>query len=125
MTTAQQRARIRQAYSDCLQLSRKHQSGWVNYLEQAFEAAQQGERQHRRGPGVWRMSVIDAARWFAVRWFLDTQKAPKSWRDACAIRDDARFGLAARDCCPKPEVAKLRKTYADVLGYDYSEWVSR
>lgn len=115
-------AQIRAAYSDCLQLSRQHQQGFGNLLEQAFEAAQQGERQHRRSsPGRWRASVLDAARHFAVKWFLDQTKGPESWAAACSVRDDVRLALGARDTCPKPELTKLRKLHAAVLAIDYAE----
>jgi hypothetical protein len=74
---------IRLAYNDCLRLSQAHMSGWNNYLEQAFEAAQIGERQHRKGhPGRCKVSVLDAARYFAAKWFLDQTKGPESWTAA-------------------------------------------
>ncbi len=115
-------AQIHTAYSDCLRLSRQHQQGFGNLLEQAFEAAQQGERRHRRHQeGRWRMSVLDAARYFAVKWFLDTHQAPKSWAAACSVRDDVRLALGARDTCPKPELRRLRKLHAAVLAIDYAE----
>ncbi len=113
---------IRTAYGDCLQLSRRYQQGFGNLLEQAFEAAQQGERLHRRyQDGKWRVSVLDAARYFAVKWFLDQTKGPESWAAACSVRDDVRLALGARDTCPKPELRKLRRLHADVLAIDYCE----
>ncbi len=113
---------IRTAYSDCLQLSRQHQQGFGNLLEQAFEAAQVGERQHRKHQGGrWRVSVLNAAQYFAVKWFLDQTKGPESWAAACSVRDDVRLALGARDTCPKAELRKLRKLHAAVLAIDYAE----
>jgi len=113
---------IREAYFDCLKLAEKHQSGWSCLLSLAFDAAKEGERRHRKSsPGKWRISVDDAARYFAVKWFLDSTKGPENWAAACMLRDDARLALGARDLCPKAEIRKLRKFHAACLALDYSE----
>lgn len=131
-----QQLRIREAYSACLQLQQRYQIGFGNLLSQACEAAQAQERQHRRaGGGRWKVSVLDAARWFAVKWFLDTKAyaPPQDWAEVCALRDDCRLAFGAMsqvlrgigDDRAATEVDELRERYADVLGYDYSEWMSR
>jgi hypothetical protein len=114
---------IRAAYSDCLQLAKQHQEGWTCHLEAAFEAAQQGERQHRKGhPGRCKVSILDAARYFTATWFLDQTKGPESWTAACTVRDDVRLALGARDLCPGRELNKLRKAHAAFLALNYSDW---
>lgn len=131
-----QRQRIRAAYNDCMRLYERHQQGWGNLLEQAASAAQAQERQHRgSGGGRRKVSTITAAEWFAVKWFLDVKAyAPVlDWAEVCGLRDDCRLAYGAmaqvlRGIGPDraaTEVDELRERYADVLAYDYTEWVSR
>lgn len=131
-----QEARIRAAYFECMRLHERYQIGFGNLLEQAVDAATVEERRHRRlGGGRWKVSVAVTARWFAVRWFLDVKAyaLPQDWAEVCALRDDCRLAYGAisqvlRGIGPDraaTEVDELRERYADVLAYDYTEWVSR
>lgn len=123
---SKQRARIHEAYGDCLHLARKYQRGFGNWLEQARDAAETGERQHRRVAGKWRVSISEAAQYFAVKWFLTCNNRKRfSWADVCSVRDDARLAYGAAGVCPAKELAKLRREYSDVLAYDYASWVTR
>lgn len=133
MKLADQRKRIRQAYQACQRLYQKHRSGWADLLEQAVEAAEKGERQHRRGrPNEWRQSVPCVAKWFAVKWFLDVAAyaPPEDWASAVEIRPDCLLAYAAMSQVLRgigehaaTEVDELREAYADVLAYDYTSWV--
>lgn len=126
MSPIKQAERIRYAYAECLALSRQHQRGFGNWLEQACEEAQKQERMHRAvSGGRWRVPARVAAQYFAVKWFLSERKRPASFADVCSLRPDVVLAHGAADCCPKAELRVLRKAYADILGFDYSEWVSR
>lgn len=139
------KGRIWAAYVACERLcdSDRDASEW---LRRSFDSACAAEKQHRatgkrftNGAETYKLPVADAARYFAVRWFLDTERGGPglagrpltSFADACSIREDALYGLGARDAiCGRIDHRsahkltawqKLREEYADVLALDYSE----
>lgn len=139
------KGRIWDAYVACERLceSDRDASAW---LRRSFDSACAAERQHRaagkrftNGAASYKLPVADAARYFAVRWFLDTERGGPgrggqvtSFADACSIREDALYGLGARDAIMRPNDHsklppkamawhKLREQFADVLALDYSE----
>jgi hypothetical protein len=145
MTMKKIQKRIWEAYVACERLceSDRDADAW---FRKAFEEARAGEQRHRaagkrftNGAAAYRLPVADAARFFAVKWFLDTERGspgrggqPLDFADACALRTDSLYALGARDrvLCPTqtdklPPKAmawhKLREEYADVAGLDYSE----
>ena len=141
------KGRIWDAYVACERLceSDRDADGW---LRKAFDEACKGEKAHRAmgsrflqqpSSRMYKLPVADAARFFAVKWFLDTERGspgrggqPLDFADACSLRPDALYALGARDriLCPNqtdklPPKAmawhKLREEFADVVGLDYSE----
>lgn len=139
------KSRIWDAYVACERLceSDRDADAW---LRRSFEEACKSERAHRatgrrftNGVASYKLPVADAARFFAVKWFLDTERGspgrggqPLDFADACAIRTDALYALGARDRILYPNQTdklppkamawhKLREEYADVVGLDYSE----
>lgn len=128
--------RISAAYSACYQLCESNRNA-EQWLTRALDAARRGEKQHRRIPSDYRLTVADAARYFAVRWFLDTERGGpgrggqcRDFADACCMREDALYALGARDELVRPLEKdklppkamawhKLREEYADVLSLDY------
>ncbi len=131
--------RVRDAYVACERLcgSDRDADAW---LRKAFEEARAGEKQHREagrrftdGAAAYKLPVADAARFFTVKWFLDTERGAPGrggqsldFADACGLRPDALHGYGARDAIlrqPSKLAAwhKLRAEYADVTSLDYSE----
>ncbi len=121
--------RIREAFWACKHLceSSRDADAW---FRRSFEAAQRGEREHRamgarftRGAARYKLPVADAARCFAVKWFLSAhERAPTSFADACAAREDCLYGYGARDrVCETNEAGwlVLGHEYADVVELDY------
>lgn len=139
------KGRIWDAYVACERLceSDRDADAW---LRKSFEETHAGEQRHRQagkrftdGLAKYKLPVADAARYFAVRWFLDTERGspgrggqPLDFADACSIRPDALYALGARDRIMQPKQTdklppkamawhKLREQFADVLALDYSE----
>ena len=128
--------RIQEAYAACYRLckSDRHASEW---LARSLDSARRGEVGHRkmgarftRGEAAYKLPIADAARFFAVKWFLHgangVGQAPTSFEDACGIREDALFGLGARDKVrgiigKASDWQALCRKYADVAGLDYAE----
>lgn len=66
-------------------------------LEQAYQAALDGERRHRRGrPGRHKASAQVAAKYFAVKWVAHAPLALESWLDAVDVRTDVLYGQGLR-----------------------------
>jgi hypothetical protein len=68
-------------------------------LRDAYAAAEQGERSHRRmgrGFGGYRASVQTAARYFVCKWFCDPAKVTSA-REACSLRGDCLNASALRE----------------------------
>lgn len=135
--------RIQEAYAACYRLCESDRDA-CQWLERSLDAARRGEKQHRRIPSNYRHPIADAARYFAVKWFLDTERGvaqrsggkPLDFADACSIREDALYGLGARDAIMRPNDHsklppkamawhKLREEYADVLALDYVKEFTR
>ena len=137
--------RIWDAYVACERLCDNDRDAEA-WLRRSFEEACKGEKMHRamgrsftNGQAGYKLPVADAARFFAVKWFLDTERGspgrggqPLDFADACAIRPDALYALGARDRILQPKQTgslppkamawhKLRDEYADVVALDYSE----
>lgn len=75
------------------------------------------------------MSALDAARYFAVKWFLAPhEKPPASYATACALRPDALYGYGARDRAfelgRESSWLVLGHDYADVVELDYVEHIA-
>ena len=132
MTKVQRR--IQEAYAACYRLCEAGTRQSTEWLEKSLDAARRGETGHRAmdarflqkpASRMYKLPVADAARFFAVKWFLDYAKAPESYADACALREDCLYGYGARDSLAGEELverwALLRNEYADVIGLDYSE----
>lgn len=126
MSIASERKLIREAFEECRHVYSSYVRGWNDLLLAALEAGKAGERQHRRNRSDrWLMSVDDCARFFAVKWFLEIHKRPKSWAEVCSVRDEARLAKGAADSCPKEQLYKLRLRFRAIETLDYSKWVSR
>lgn len=124
--------RIQEAYAACYRLceSDRDASQW---LERSLDSARREEVGHRkmgarftRGAARYKLPIADAARFFAVKWFLDIQDPPRSFADACGWREDALYAFAARDrvrdSSAKAETwLRLYSEYQDVRDLDYSE----
>lgn len=93
------KGRLWDAYVACEGLcdSDRDASTW---LRRSFDSACEAERQHRslgkrftNGATGYKLSIADAARYFAVRWFLDTERSAgyrlASFAEACSLREDA------------------------------------
>jgi hypothetical protein len=143
MTKVQKR--IQEAYAACYRLCEGSREA-TEWLERSLDAARRGEAQHRKagarfthGQAAYRLPIADAARYFAVKWFLDTERGGPGrggqcldFADACGLREDRLYGLGARDAIVRPRQTdslppkatawhKLRQDFADVLALDYSE----
>lgn len=133
------KGRIWDAYVACERLCESDRDA-DTWLRKAFDEAGTGEKQHRaagrrftNGAAAYKLPVADAARFFAVKWFLDTERGspgrggqPLDFADACSLRPDALYALGARDrvVADKGKAVRwndLRSEYADVVGLDYSE----
>ncbi len=131
--------RIWAAYVACERLCESDRDA-DTWLRRAFEEARKGEQQHRatgkrftRGACGYKLPVADAARFFAVKWFLDTERGGPgrggqclSFADACGLRPDVLHGYGARDAIVRQPGKldawrKLGEQFADVVGLDYSE----
>jgi hypothetical protein len=126
------KGRIWDAYVACERLcgSNRDADAW---FRKAFEEASRGEKAHRatgkrytNGSAAYKLTVADAARFFAVKWFLDRMSAPDSYAEACGLRPDVLFALGARDRVladsGKVETwAKIHEEFRDVTSLDYSE----
>jgi hypothetical protein len=133
------KGRIWDAYVACERLCESDRDAEA-WLRRSFEEACKGEKMHRamgrsftNGQAGYKLPVADAARFFAVKWFLDTERGspgrggqPLDFADACALRPDALYALGARDrVCNFPSKRNawtlLVNEYADVTALDYSE----
>lgn len=126
------KARIFSAYVACERLcdSNRDADAW---FRKAFEGACKGERAHRamgarftNGAAAYKLSVADAARFFAVKWFLDSRVSTPSFADACSMRPDSLYALGARDRVrddkSKAETwLRLYSEFSDVVNLDYLE----
>ena len=123
--------RIQKAYEACYSLCNRYHA--TEFLERALDSARKGERGHRamgnrftRGQASYRIPVADAARYFAVKWFLDNEFQCSSFDCAVSLREDALYALGARDRVLATEgtaelMLALRDTFADVLAIDYAK----
>lgn len=123
--------RIADAYAACYQLC--SQRGAVRaqaYLKKALDASRRGEAEHRkagarftRSAARYKLPIADAARFFAVKWFLDETPGPEDYTAAACLREDALNALAARDEVRREigerEWRELRAEFLDVLELDY------
>ncbi len=99
-------------------------------LSNAFDAALDGERRHRRmGRGFGnrhKQSAETAARYFVVKWFLDPAKITNA-REAAAVRLDCLYASALRgelaDRMGK-ELASLRAKLEPVAAIDYVDHIA-
>jgi hypothetical protein len=126
------KGRIWDAYVACERLceSDRDADAW---LRKAFDEACQGEKRHREagrrftdGLAKYKLPVADAARFFAVKWFLDSRNSTGSFADACGLRPDALYALGARDRVRANKAKyvtwlRLYSEYQDVRDLDYSE----
>ena len=126
------KGRIWDAYVACEQLCDNDRDAEA-WLRRSFEEACKGEKMHRamgrsftNGQAGYKLPVADAARFFAVKWFLDFSKDPQDYADACALRPDCLYAYGARDRVRSRTdkigaYQELRLEYADVSALDYSE----
>ncbi len=124
--------RIQEAYAACYRLCQSDHNA-SQWLTRSLEEARKGEVGHRkmgarftRGAARYKLPVADAARFFAVKWFLDTQGPPNSYAEACSWREDALYAFAARDMVrSNPAKAetwlRLYSEFQDVRELDYAE----
>jgi hypothetical protein len=124
--------RIQEAYAACYRLCCGERDA-DEWLTRSLEEARKSEVGHRkmgarftRGAASYKLPIADAARFFAVKWFLNTQAAPQSFAQACEWREDALYAFAARDrvrdSSAKAETwLRLYSEYQDVRDLDYSE----
>lgn len=119
-------SRVWDAYVACDDLC-GHDRSASEWLERAFDAACAGEKRHRAawGGGIrYTWPIAAAARYFAVKWFLDLGKPPESYADACQLREDCLYAYGARDRLSGEDLRKwagLRVEFADVLAIDYTK----
>lgn len=127
--------RICEAYEACLKLCNHRYAGQAyRFLEKALDAAREGESGHRRmgsrflekpASRMYKLPVADAARFFAVKWFLDETAGPEGYNAAASLRTDVLYALAARDEVREHvghvEWRELRDAFKDVRELDYSE----
>jgi hypothetical protein len=132
MTMNKTQKRIWDAYVACERLceSDRDADAW---FRRSFESARSEEQRHRQagkrftgGQAGYKLPVADAARFFAVKWFLDPMSAPGSYAEACALRADVLLALGARDRVREDKLKnatwlRLCSEYQDVRGLDYSE----
>ncbi len=130
MTTSIQK-RIAAAYAACYRLCSQRGAGRAqDYLEKSLDAARRGESEHRkagarftRSVAKYKLPVADAARFFAVKWFLDETAGPEDYTAAACLREDVLNALAARDEVRREvgyqEWRELREEFLDVVELDY------
>ena len=129
MTKVQKR--IQEAYAACYRLceSSRDAEAW---LTRALDAARRGEAQHRKagarfthGQDKYRLPIADAARYFAVKWFMQDPMGIGTAADFCGLREDLLFASGARDLvCREKGLAAWKavvERFADVATLDYSE----
>lgn len=123
--------RIQEAYAACYRLCESDRDA-CQWLERSLDAARRGEAQHRKagarvthGAPSYRLPIADAARFFAVKWFLEFGVAiPTDYAAACSLREDCLYARGAKDRMVGPKAHQwcdLAEQYADVSGLDYSE----
>ncbi len=123
--------RIQEAYAACYKLCESDRDA-VAWLERSLDAARRGEAQHRKagarfadGLARYKLPIADAARFFVVKWFLETPLGTGTAADFCGMREDCLFASGARDriCREKgvPAWEAVADRFADVAGLDYSE----
>jgi hypothetical protein len=126
------KGRIWDAYVACERLceSDRDADAW---LRRSFDEARKSEKQHRDagkrftdGLAKYKLPVADAARFFAVKWFLDSRISTPSFADACSLRPDSLYALGARDRVRSDKVKeekwlRLYSEFSDVANLDYSE----
>jgi len=93
-------------------------------LRKAFEAALEGERQHRKGAPYCvsheaRISSQDAARFFVLKWVCEGSPKKVSFREAAQLRPDAFLGYALR-CYLDEEKRYPFETTPEAANFDYS-----
>ena len=122
------KATIERVYWDLERLAGKHGTA-LRFLEQAYTAACEGEKAHRRfgrslvGQISRRGSVHTAACYFAARFALQPGKGRTTWADAASLRPDALNGHACGQLLRlKPEFrSELRRLWATIEPIDYSK----
>jgi len=112
---------IRGVYASLESLESKHVGRMTSLLHQAYTAALEGERQHRRcSQSAYRESAKLAAVYFACKWTLEETDPPKGWADAAGVRLDALYGHALGEqlrAKAGPELGSLAQELAPI---DYS-----
>ena len=92
-------------------------------LWNAFEAALEGERLHRRAAPSRSIrpliSAQDAARFFVIKWVCEGKTEKVTFREAAQLRPDAFLGYALR-CFLDEEKRFPFEVTPEVAGFDYS-----
>ena len=86
--------RIQEAYGACYHLCENDRQAEA-WLTRALDAARRGEKQHRKIPSGYKLPIADAARFFAVKWFLQEPCGVGTAADFCAIREDSLYAQGA------------------------------
>lgn len=134
LAVSDMKARIDRAWSALARIAQTVDSR-TDHLTLAVIAARKSEKAHRdMGARFcrarYRLPVQRTERYFTIRWFLDPMPAPKTWRDAFAIREDAAHASALREeyeahirAYPDERLAELFATVRDagVLEIDYAD----
>lgn len=116
---------IRGVYAELEALESKYVGRMRSSLFEAYVSALASERQHRAGR-KGKLSAKVAAAYFACKWVLEPCEPPKSWEEACSVRDDARLGHALgeqlRDITPKgtPQDNQLARMREAIEEIDYA-----
>ena len=118
--------RIQEAYGACYHLCENDRQAEA-WLTRALDAARRGEKQHRSIRSGYKLPIADAARFFAVKWFLGPDREgdtrPATFADACSLREDCLYAKGARDRVilngKTRQWADLTEAFADVVALDY------
>lgn len=120
MTKVQKR--IQEAYGACYRLCENDRQAEA-WLTRSLDAARRGEKQHRKIPSGYKLPIADAARFFAVKWFLDPVASRSvGFAEACQLREDALYAYGARDRIKDSKAEQwshLTRYFADVVRLDY------
>ncbi len=125
------KGRIWDAYVACERLCESDRDAYA-WLRRAFDEACKGEKQHREagrrftdGLAKYKLPVADAARFFAVKWFLQDPCGVGTAADFCGLRPDAMYGQGAASKIVRVKGLEAWKAvceqFAGVATLDYSE----